>query len=375
MTREDDSRPTASSFDSRRRFIQVTAAGTAAGLAGCLDLGGDDAPSGDGEGAMDGGAMDAMDPAEAPRATVDRFSEDAGTLMVRGPDNDLPGPDEPIDFDSGAPFLTEGLGPDGEHVSYYNFDVQPTTPAPIWVLFREGEDQPVEGQLNVIDAIPGDEGYNDFWHVHRVTVPEDYEANTATSRQDVVDAGYDVQETDTIVNCPVVPDGSTASMRHGDGSADLVEGWYRGQVVSYFQFIEASLSPRDGQVPLSPIYVAFNTNPGQEGGGAASGFVTEEGGDRTHNVVQTLPGDTGYSPLWSVNPYDNGDFNAVGDLDSATDADVLARGVANVNCPVVSVATGTMDGPMQDDGAMMENGSMDGGSMEDNGSMDGSMEG
>jgi hypothetical protein len=372
MTREDDPRPTASRFDSRRRFIQVTAAGTAVGLAGCLDLGGDDSPSGDGEGAMegdgegamDGGAMEAMDPAEAPRATVDRFSEDAGTLMVRGPDNDLPGPDEPIDFDAGAPFLTEGLGPDGEHVTYYNFDVQPTTPAPIWVLFREGTDAPVEGQLNIVDAIPGDEGYNDFWHVHRVTVPEDYEVNTVTSRRDVVDAGYDVQETDTLVNCPVVPEGSTASMRYGDGSAELVEGWYRDQVVSYFEFTEASLSPTgDGSVPLSPIYVAFNVNPGQEGGGAASGFATEEGSARTHNVVATLPGDPGYSPLWSVNPYDNADFDAVEDLGSATDASILARGVANVNCPVVSVSSGAMDGSMED------------GSMEENGSMDGSMEG
>ena len=275
------------------------------------------------------------DPAMAPRAEVDRFSEAAGTLMVRTMENDLPGPNEPVDFDQ-APFLTKGLGPDGGHVSYYNFDVQPTDPAPIYALFREGMDAPVEGQLNVIGVLPGEDGYNDFWHVHRVTVPHDYEANTVTSVSELMDAGYDVEATDALVNCPVVPDGSTASMRYGDGDAGLVEGWYDGQVVSYFQFTEASLSVSDGMVPTSPIYVSFNTNPDEQGGGPASGFVTEMGSDRTHNVVATLPDDAGYSPLWSVNVYDNADFGMVADLASATSATQLAAGIATVNCPVVS---------------------------------------
>jgi hypothetical protein len=276
------------------------------------------------------------DPATAPRVSVDRFSEAAGTLMVRTEDNGLPGADEPVEFDRG-PFVTHGLGPDGEPVTYYNFDVQPTAPAPIYVLFREGEEAPVEGQLNVIDAVPGDDGYNDFWQVHRVTVPTDYEANTATSLEHIGDAGYEVSATETLVNCPVVPDGSSASMRFDGGDAGLVEGWYQGQVVSYFQFTEAPLATSGGAVPLSPIYVSFNANPGEDGGGPPSGFVTEAGGDRTHNVVATLPGDAGYSPLWLVNVYDNADFGSVSDLASAADAELLASGVATVNCPVVAV--------------------------------------
>jgi hypothetical protein len=271
----------------------------------------------------------------APRTAVDRFSEDAGTLMVRTADNGMPGPNEPIDFDQ-MPFITRGLGPEGDAVRYYNFDVQSTTPAPIYVLFHEGADQPVPDQLNVVDAIPGDEGYNDFWHVHRVTVPSDYEANTVTSLADIEEAGYAMEATDTLVNCPVVPDGSTATERFGDGDADLVEGWYRHEVVTYFQFTEAPLTAGGGGVPVSPIYVSFNVNPGEDGGGPGSGFMTEEMSDRTHNVVATLPGDGGYSPLWLVNVYDNADFEAVSDLDSATDAEILASGVATVNCPVVS---------------------------------------
>ena len=276
------------------------------------------------------------DPASAPRVTVDRFGEAAGTLMVRTAENDLPGPGEAVDFDR-PPFVTQGLGPDGETVRYYNFDVQPTTPAPIYVLFREGEERPIADQRNVVDAVPGDDGYNDFWRVNRVTVPADYEANTVTSLGDIEDAGYAVEATDTLVNCPIVPEGSTATERFGDGDAGLVEGWYRDQVVTYFLFTEASLATSDGRVPVSPIYVSFNVNPDEDGGGPASGFVTEGMSEQTHNVLGTLPDDDGYSPLWLVNVYDNADFGAVSDLDSATDAERLASGTATVNCPVVSV--------------------------------------
>ncbi len=31
--------------------------------------------------------------------------------------------------------------------AYYNFDVQSTVPAPIYVLFRDGESMPVQGQI------------------------------------------------------------------------------------------------------------------------------------------------------------------------------------------------------------------------------------
>ena len=341
----------------RRRVLTTTGAIGVTALAGCLGGGGgseptdtamddgmDDSMTETTEGSMDDsmtetedGMMGPMDPAEAPRAAIDRFSEAAGTLMVRTADNGLPGPDEPIDFDQ-APFLTLGLGPAGEPVSYYNFDVQPVQPAPIYALFREGEEAPVEGQLNVVGTVPGDQGYNDFWQVHKVTVPAGYEPNTVTSEQQLMEGDFAVEATSTIKNCPIVPEGSTASKRFGDGDAGLVDGWYDGQVVSYFLFEEAPLTVRDDRVPVSPIYVSFNKNPDEDGGGPPSGFMTESGSDRTHNVLATLPGDEGYSPLWLVNIYDNADFDGVSDLDSATDAELLASGAAPVNCPVVAGA-------------------------------------
>lgn len=286
---------------------------------------------------------DAVEPAEGPfprnpetavRPTIDRFSAEAGNLFVRTAENGLPEAGEPIDMDQ-APFITRGLGPDGRSASYYNFDVMPAAPAPIFVLFREGSSTPVEGQLNIVDVIPGDEGYNDFWQVVRVTVPEDYVANTVFSLEGIMEEGFPMEATDMLVNCPIVPEGSTGSL--GGAANGLTRGWYKGQVVFYFNFGEAALTTTpDGEVPTSPIYVSFNVNPGEAGGGPASGFKAEDGTDQTHNVLATLPGDEGYSPYWDVFVYDNAEFDAVTDLASAQAATILGPGPF-VNCPVVLV--------------------------------------
>ncbi len=282
-----------------------------------------------------------VDPDTAQVASIDRFSMEAGHLFVRDESNGFPGPNEPVDFDV-EPFITRGLGPEGQLIAYYNFDVQPTEPAPIFVLFRDGEESPVEGQMNIIDVIPGDPGYNDFWEVQKVTVPMDYVANTVTSYSEIMDAAYPIEETTILVNCPVVPEGSTASLRLGDESPELTLGWYKGMVVYYFNFLEKDLMTNESDmVPTSPIYVTFNVNPDMEGGGPASGFVTEMATGRTHNVTATLPDDDSYSPLWWVSAYDNADFDNVGDLASAQSANIIASGIANVNCPVVMIEENT----------------------------------
>lgn len=272
----------------------------------------------------------------ADTVSVDRFSEEAGNLFIRNDENGLPGPDEPIHFDV-EPFFSKGLGPDGELIGYYNFDVMSTEPAPIYVLFRKGENMPVEGQMNIIDVIPGDDGYNDFWNVNKVTVPMDYMANSVKSYEGIMSAGFTIEETTILVNCPVVPFGSTAMLRYADGSPDLTTGWYKDMVVFYFNFVEHNLMTDDmNMVPLSPIYVSFNINPGEPGGGPPSGFVTDPLTGRAHNVTATLPEDDDYSPLWLVNIYDNTEFWDVNDLTSAMNATILAAGAATVNCPVVT---------------------------------------
>jgi hypothetical protein len=154
-------------------------------------------------------ALEPVNPDKAPIAAVDRFSQKAAMLLVRSADNDLPGADEPIDFDTPA-LSTFGLSPKGDSVLYYDLDVQGTTPAPIYALYREGEDKPVQGQLDIIDTLPGEKGYNDFRQVWKVWVPKDYVANTITDAQMLQQAGYKMEKTDKLFNMPVVPDKSRA---------------------------------------------------------------------------------------------------------------------------------------------------------------------
>ena len=281
-----------------------------------------------------------LNPDTAGDVSVDRFSSTAGHLFVRDANNDFPAANAPVDFDAIPAFITHGLGPNGEKTQYYNFDAMSTTPAPIYVLFRDGESSPVANQLNIVNVIPGETGYNDFWLVTKVTVPSGYVANSVTSYSEIVQKGYTLTPTTTIVNCPIVPKGSVARKRYlSTESPDLTRGWYKNKVVYYFNFSEKGLMASGGLVPTSDIYVCFNINPGMDGGGPPSGFKTEDGmaTGQAHNVPETLPTDAAYSPLWDVQIFDNTNFANVSNLISAEAATLLAPDAAIVNCPIVSV--------------------------------------
>jgi hypothetical protein len=282
----------------------------------------------------DGGAKD---PDASPVVSVDRFSDAFAHLFKRSANPSFPAANAPIDCDQG-PFITHGLGPDGEHVAYYNFDVLPTTPTPIYVFFAGGTQ--VAGQLNVIDVVPGDPGYNDFWRITKVAVPSSYVANSVTSLAEITAAGFTTTPTNMLVNCPVMPAGSTAALRYTSESSALQRGWYRDQVVNYFSFDEHALTTATtGSVPTAPILVAFNIDPDPSNpmSGPPSGFVTEPGTMQTHNVISVLPADPAYSPLWAVSAYKSVSFAAVSNWTTANEAPVAAAGLANVNCPVVAI--------------------------------------
>jgi hypothetical protein len=284
----------------------------------------------------------ATNPDTAPLASIDRFSDGFAHLFKRSGNAALPAPNAPIHMDQG-PFLTDGLGPDGEHVAYYNFDVLPTAPAPIYVFFPEGSTAELTEQLHVVDAVPGDPGYNDFWQVVAVTVPAGYVPNSVTSLADLKAAGLTITPTNMLVNCPVVPDGSTAQLRYtAQESMALTRGWYRGQIVKYFNFSERMLMTSAGSVPTAPIYVTFNVNPDPTNpmSGPPSGFQTEASSMQTHNVASVLPEDMSYSPLWMVIAYDDASFSSVGNLSTAEQAPVVVPNAGLVNCPIVAKTSG-----------------------------------
>ena len=283
-----------------------------------------------GEGSADG--VQPLDPDAAEVLAIDRFSAEAGTLMVRDDNPDLPGPNEPIDFDAG--FWAQGLGPDGAPARYYNLDVRPDAPQKGYVFYREGEDTPLEGQLPVTESIPGEEGYNDFWQLHKVTVPDDYVANELGSAEAVEGSGYAIEPMDQVLNRPLVPAGSSATMRpDGAGGIQLERAWIGENVAYYLDFDEAEIPLVNGKVHYSDIFVCFNINPGEDGGGPPSGFC-DEGDGQTHNVITSVPGEADYSPFWAVSAYDKADFDAAVDEDAFVNIDFVASQIAFVNCPV-----------------------------------------
>lgn len=273
----------------------------------------------------------------ASKVSIDRFSATAGHLMVRTATNGLPAANAPVNFDV-QPFITMGYDRTGAIVNYYNFDVQSSAADDIYVFFKSGSTTPVTGQNNVIPTIPGDAAYTDFWRVNMVTVPDNYVANSLTSEEAILASGYIITKTTTIVNCPVVPFGSTAAKSFTPGTASVLTlGWYKDQAVAYFTFGEAALTAElSGTVPLSPIFVMFNVDPSDTdpNSGPASGFKTEPGTAQTHNVLSTIPGDAGYSPLWDVQVISNADFNTISNVTDAFGATSSPAG-ATVNCPLL----------------------------------------
>ena len=281
-----------------------------------------------------GAASQPVDPDKAPIAAVDRFSDTAGTLLKRSANTRLPGPNEPIDFDTPSLSIL-GLTPTGEPSLYYHLDVQSTTPAPVYVLYREDEEKPVQGQLNTIDTLPGEKGYNDFRQVWKVWVPKDYVANTITDAATLLQTGYKTEKTAKLLNMPVVPDNSRAHTRLNGGNPELQRAWYQGQVAKFFLFDEAPLSVSGDKVPVSPIYDGFTINPGQPGGEVE--FCTDPNSKQTHNVVGTVPGDKAYSPLWLRVVYDSAACASVHNLETALRAKVVPAKVLLINCPIVSI--------------------------------------
>lgn len=218
----------------------------------------------------------------------------------------------------------------GAEAKYYDFGMNTALTAsggvavaPIWVLATgmnaDGSPKLVEGQHNIIDVLPGQPGYSDLWEVRVVTVPADYKADTHKSKADLDAARLTGHAVGLFVNCPVVPTGSTL-----EGGEKLVQGWYKGQQVFYPDF---------GPNPPAAIPIwAFTT------GSNADGSPKLVDGQR--NVIDSVPGQAGYSAFWRVNMVSVGaDYkaNAVNSAALVSSQNLKATQTnLMVNCPVVS---------------------------------------
>lgn len=309
---------------SRRALLRGFGVG-AAGLAGAVLIGcsDDDNPTATPtEEMMDDepSATATEEMMDDPSATPTEEMMDDGDMML--PDADL---GAAKDFE-----LVNGWYRD-EPVVYYDFGMQSPTngaavmTAPIWVFITGMDDDGnpvfVPEQHNIIDALPGEAGYSDLWQVNLVTVPEDYEANSIHSAADLQAMSYPTVQPGLLVNCPVVPAGST--LVNGE---ELVVGWYRDQHVYYPDF---------GANPAAAIPIwAFITGMDDDGNPV---FVEGQ-----NNIIDSLPGDPGYSAFWFVNLVvvdEDYEPNSITSAAGVTDSgfEVLQPGLV-VNCPVVEQA-------------------------------------
>jgi hypothetical protein len=96
----------------------------------------------------------------------------------------------------------------GEVVFYPDFGPNPAVAMPVFSFVTEidaeGSPQFVERQLDIVDSIPTDPGYSAFRRVNLVTVPLSYEPNSIRSVADLRASGYEVTETDVVLNAPII---------------------------------------------------------------------------------------------------------------------------------------------------------------------------
>jgi hypothetical protein len=184
--------------------------------------------------------------------------------------------------------------------------------APIWVVTNG-----TRGQRNIIDVAPGDRGYTPLWRVVMVTWRRGVGVERRTLRsaaavQSARRAGeVTLKQTATVVNCPVL----------GFGQRQTT-GFAKNRTIAYLDLGQVKL--RVGN-KVAPIW------------GFANGHSEQK------NVIDVVPGDRGYTPLWQVNMVTWNDgvtprvLRSAAALAQARDAGRLTirRTSMVVNCPVV----------------------------------------
>ena len=112
-------------------------------------------------------------------------------------------------------------------------------------------------------------------------------------------------------------------------------GWYEHTAVAYFEFGKTPLTAVGGRISTSDIYVIYvDPTASDLASGFASGFKTEpENPAQTHNVLATVPRDTGYTPLKDVNVISQVNFADVANLTNTTAFTSTQAGIS-VNYPV-----------------------------------------
>lgn len=217
---------------------------------------------------------------------------------------------------------------EGRTVNYYNLGantpLDPTDPTRVqianaWVFATgvnaDGSPNKLAGQGTLFDTAPGDALYSDLWQIYFVTPSADYAPGSITSHEALPNSGLPIEKKPMLVNCPIVPAGSTLA----DGALELQDSHVKDAAFAYFDF--GPTSPVPGK--LYAFVTGFDDQgqpvlvPGQ------------------HFVFDNARGQAGYSDFWMVH-WVLVDNNYVADtIRAAADVPDTATSTANlvVNYP------------------------------------------
>jgi len=214
---------------------------------------------------------------------------------------------------------------------------------PLHVLVSAADGNPIAGQGNIAQTVPGNATYSDLWALVLHEVPANYTANTIKDyttlqamypNQPAVLKGMSLNLTGKFVNCPVVPRNSVLSgcpslqdaRCLGKCCGTYTEGWWNGLPLPYFDYGIAY----DVSIPLFIL----------TSDGTPTGKVQPNTGD----VVPFLPTylNPAYTAFWLIElvnvgtTYPHDTVCNISIIESRFAAVTTTPGLI-VNCPVISV--------------------------------------
>jgi hypothetical protein len=215
-------------------------------------------------------------------------------------------------------------------------------------------------QFPIVDTLPEQAGYSDFFEVVLVEDPGDVAPNTIKSRATLLRAGYPLTSTGKVVNCPLVGREAALGATSGKALAQTlrIDLWYRGRRTNCFLVdggaalvgsagspaFDVSETPITSEIVeyrvLASVVYAFGTKA-YSGADLVSG-IPVPGND----VFKAGPSSSSYSPLvkiWDVtvpSDYLVGQVTSVASLfpvEGFTDPRIVERSPdAFCNCPIVT---------------------------------------
>ncbi len=183
---------------------------------------------------------------------------------------------------------------EGEKTYYWDFGVSVPNTADLYRAIsgfsESGGPIFVEGQDPVVDTVPGDPGYSDFWRIIFYVVDGDFVPGSARSVAAVRDAGHRIIDPEITVNCPIVDAGARANERV------LNPGWHVGRQIVYFDFGRDQIRAGTSNANIYVFVDGFDVDGSPRISGGATPILDARTGDSIYSALRRVnyvvaPGD------------------------------------------------------------------------------------